>query len=128
MGQGCPLTFAGTLLSLVAPLPSWPRAPAAQQYATFADVMPQVPRRPAVIDDQLKPDAPLTGDAFDTRVPLPNCPVLLSPQQRTVPSLSNPQAWVLPVTRAWKVKLPITGLGVPREVPEPLRPSPKAPK
>jgi hypothetical protein len=44
-------------------------------------------------------------------VPFPNCPTLLFPQQRTVPSASTAQAWVFPTATLVALVMPLTRVG-----------------
>jgi hypothetical protein len=99
---------------VVVPLPSWPLAPAPQQYAAPVAPIAQVKSSPALIWARVTPDSgvPLlavtaTGTLLHVPAPqpvvvagLPSSPLLLSPQQYASPVVSRAHVWSAP-TLIW---------------------------
>ena len=108
-----PLTWTGTLLSLVDPLPSSPSTLAPQHCTLPALVSAQVAESATAIC--ATPVRPVTGTGVLLSLvePLPSWPWLLWPQHCTVPSVSTAQACSKPVpTAATLVGRPLTATGV----------------
>src|SRR5690606_24732873 len=82
--------------SLVEPLPRLPDWPLPQQRLMLVMVIPQVPWKPAVSLLNWWPPDTDTGTSRLVRVPSPIWPLLLTPQQRAVLSLSRAQLWKPP--------------------------------
>ena len=95
-----PVTSTGTLDWVVVPLPSWPLRLLPQHLMPPVVVRAQVWLSPATIaaTPLVRPET-LTGVSELLVVPLPSCPVALSPQQRTPLAAVRAQVWLLPAAR-----------------------------
>src|SRR3954451_20547235 len=85
--------------------------------------MPQLRTSPAVTEEKetVLPTtvAPCTGRVELVSVPLPNLPLLLSPQHQTVPSVATAQVCVLPAAICLNFSPVWTAVGSERSVVEP---------
>ena len=98
--------LAAALLSIVAAVVAWPLHHLAA--IAIAVVIP--------------PTA--TGVELDVSVPLPSAPLLLSPQQSTLPPERRAQVWSWPAAMAMAVVIPVTATGIVLPVVVPLPSSP----
>jgi len=85
------LTATGSLLSVVDPLPNWPRPLCPQAKAAPSEVNAALWRRPAAMAVASVPVGRATamGTRLSVVVPLPSWPKLLPPQARAVSSEVN---------------------------------------
>ena len=91
------MTFAGTELSSVLPLPSCPSLLLPQQLTAPVFNNAHVWKSPAVIEtavaDPSVNAATATGAELSVVVLLPSCPLKFRPQQLTAPVFNNAHVW-----------------------------------